>query len=191
MGANHVVEALPFLTRLWIDESPPCNHNCSCAKLHNQIHRSKENILMEATFETSVPTVRNKIALIEAIELFSIGAGLWLLTTLVSRSTPEKSIVDLLVYFIIFQVIFLGSWAIYNVYIRIARAGGRTVDIGIWILASLATGTYTFWAWLILDVNRFIMAKLFYRGEAPVEYAWSWRSKQIRKLWEQARKTSN
>jgi hypothetical protein len=112
------------------------------------------------------------------------------LITLVSPNTAERSFADLIIYFFMFQIIFLGSWAIYNVYIRIARAGGRTVDIGIWILASLATGTYTFWAWLILDVNRFLMSKLFYRGEAPVEYAWSWRSKQIRKLWEQTKKAS-
>lgn len=146
---------------------------------------------MEATFETSVPSIRNKIALIEAIELFSIGFGLWLLITIFSPNTAERSFADLIVYFFFFQIIFLGSWAIYNAYIRIARAGGRTVDIGIWVIASLATGTYTFWAWIILDVNRFIMSKLFYRGQAPVEYAFSWRSKQIRKLWEQANKASN
>ena len=42
--------------------------------------------------------------------------------------------------------------------VGIARAGGRTIDIGIWVLASLATGTYTFWAWLILDLNRQLQA---------------------------------
>ena len=62
------------------------------------------------------------------------------------------------------------------------------MDIGLWVIASLATGSYTFWAWTILDINRLLMAKLFYRGEAPVEYAWSVRSKQIRKLWERAQK---
>jgi hypothetical protein len=34
------------------------------------------------------------------------------------------------------------------------------------------------------------MKKLFYRGEAPVEFAWSVRSKAIRKAWEEARKLS-
>lgn len=146
---------------------------------------------MEATFEPSVPTIRNKIALIEAIELFLIASGLWLLVALTSPGTPDQSLVDLIIFFFIFQGIFLGSWAIYNSYIRIARAAGRTLDVAIWVLASLATGTYTFWAWSILDVNRFIMSRLFYRGEAPVEYAWSWRSKHIRKLWEQAKKASS
>jgi hypothetical protein len=159
--------------------------------LHNQIHRSKENILMEATFETSVPTVRNKIALIEAIELFILGSVFWALIALANLMSPDIDFVGLIVFFLFTHGVLLGSWAIYNAYICIARAGGRTVDIGIWVLASLATGTYTFWAWTILDVNRFLMSKLFYRGEAPVEFAWSWRSKQIRKLWEQSSKASS
>jgi hypothetical protein len=90
--------------------------------------------------------------------------------------------------FVVIEGGLLGSWAIYNLYIRIARAGGRRVDVGLWIIAAAATGSYTFWAWTILDINRWIMKKLFYRGEAPVEYAWSSRSKQVRKAWEAARK---
>ena len=144
---------------------------------------------MEATFEPSFPTIRNKIALIEAIEFFSIGFALWAFVALAKM--PDNRLGQLIVDFFVYQAIFLGSWGIYNIYIRIARAGGRFVDVGIWVLASLATGTYTFWAWTILDINRFIISRLFYRGEAPVEYAWSWRSKQIRKLWEQARKASS
>jgi hypothetical protein len=35
------------------------------------------------------------------------------------------------------------------------------------------------------------MSKLFYRGEAPVEYAWSARSKLGRKLWEQTQKAAS
>ena len=85
----------------------------------------------------------------------------------------------------------LGTWAIYNAYIRIARAAGRTLDVIIWILASLATGTYTFWAWTILDINRFLLSRIVYRGEAPVEYAWSTRSKQVRRIWEQMQKAGN
>jgi hypothetical protein len=61
----------------------------------------------------------------------------------------------------------------------------------IWVLASLATGSYTFWAWTILDINRFLISRLLYRGEAPVEFAWSESSKQRRKVWEQARKAYN
>lgn len=145
---------------------------------------------MEATFEPSTPTIRNKIALIEAIELFTIGFALWCLgvNTALKMGETILSQIDLLIFL---EVAALGSWTIYNTYIRIARAAGRTLDVAIWVLASLATGTYTFWAWSILDINRFIMSRLFYRGEAPVEYAWSWRSKQIRKLWEQAQKDSS
>lgn len=146
---------------------------------------------MEATFETSVPTVRNKIALIEAIELFIIGSAFSALVALGNFMSSDPDFVGLIVFILLTHGVLLGSWAIYNAYIRVARAGGRTLDVLIWVFASLLTGSYTFWAWTILDVNRFIMSKLLYRGEAPVEYAWSWRSKQIRKLWEQAQKASS
>jgi hypothetical protein len=73
-------------------------------------------------------------------------------------------------------------------YIRIARAGGKAVDIGLWVIATTVTASYTFWTWTILDVNRWLMKKLFYRGEAPVEFAWSVRSKAIRKAWEETQK---
>ncbi|HSJ87797.1 MAG TPA: hypothetical protein VK909_11355 [Anaerolineales bacterium] len=145
---------------------------------------------METTFEPSFPALRSKIIVIEAMELSVIGFLLWGLIALLSIQTPNTRLLDLLLFLVITEVVLLGSWIIYNVYIRIARLGGRFVDVGIWIIASLATGTYTFWAWTILDINRWIVSKLFYRGKAPIEYAWSWRSKQVHKFWEQAQKAS-
>ena len=141
---------------------------------------------METTLQPSLQqNIRTRIVLIEAMELGLLAFALW---GFFAALTPATSFGEEIIFFFITQIVILGSWVIYNVYIRIARAAGRTLDIMIWILASLATGTYTFWAWTILDINRFIVSKLLYRGEAPVEYAWSTRSKQIRKLWEQARK---
>jgi hypothetical protein len=105
-----------------------------------------------------------------------------------SIGEAEVSFSDQIIFFIITQSMLLGSWAIFNGYIRVARAGGRIVDIGLWVIASALTASYTFWAWSILDINRIIISKLFYRGDAPVELAWSWRSKQVRKAWEQAQK---
>ena len=110
---------------------------------------------------------------------------------MVPGNPSKPSFLDLIIFLFITEGLLLGSWAIYNVYIRIARAGGRIVDIALWVVASLATGSYTFWAWTILDVNRFIMSRLFYCGEAPLEYAWSARSKQVRKGWEQMRKAAS
>jgi hypothetical protein len=144
---------------------------------------------METTFEPSLlQNFRTRIALVEFIELSTLGFGLWGLLAIVPGNPSNPSFLDLISFLFIIEGLLLGSWAIYNVYIRVARAGGRIVDVALWVLASLATGTYTFWAWTILDVNRFLMSKLFYRGEAPLEYAWSARSKQVRKLWEQMRK---
>ena len=146
---------------------------------------------MEATLQPSLQNFRNRIAAIEAIELASLGFILWFFLAILNISDPEISFLDQIVLFVIAQGILLGSWAIYNAYIRIARAGGRLVDVGLWILASALTGSYTFWAWIILDLNRRFIVKRFYRGEAPIEYAWSARSKQIRKAWETAQKASS
>jgi hypothetical protein len=143
---------------------------------------------MESTMESSFPDIRSKLALIEVIEIASLGFAFWCLAAVVAFGKPQGSFSELITFLIGLEGILLGSWAIYNGYIRVARAGGRIVDIGIWFIALGLTASYTLWAWSILDINRIIIAKLLYRGDAPVELAWSWRSKQVRKAWEQARK---
>ncbi len=142
---------------------------------------------METTMESSFSNIRSKLALIEFIELGSLGFAVWCLGAITIIET-KAGFVELISFLIGLEGIILGSWAIYNGYIRVARAGGRLVDYGLWIVASLATASYTFWAWSILDINRLVVSKLLYRGDAPVEYAWSGRSKQVRKVWEKARK---
>ena len=144
---------------------------------------------METTLQPSLQhKFQTRIATIEAIELALLSFGFWGLLAVIPGNPSTPSFFDLILFLLITEIVVLGSWTIYNVYIRIARAGGRMIDITLWILASLTTGTYTFWAWTILDINRLIMSRLFYRGDAPVEYAWSAQSKQRRKAWEQARK---
>jgi len=151
---------------------------------------------METTLGSSSETsslldsFRARIAIIEFIELGAIGFALWCLMAIASSKTPDSSLLELISFLAITEGMVLGSWLIYNAYIRIARAGGRFVDVALWILASLLTSTYTFWAWSILDLNRLVISKLLYIGEAPVEFAWSSQSKQIRKTWERARKAS-
>jgi hypothetical protein len=147
---------------------------------------------MDTTFEPSpLDNFRNKIALMEFLELAFLVFALWFFVTVGTLGGPGVNLAEEINILFGLQLIALGSWAIYNAYIRIARAAGGKLDVMIWVLASLATGSYTFWAWSILDINRFLIARLFYRGEAPVEYAWSTRSKQRRQAWEQARKASN
>jgi nitrate reductase NapE component len=145
---------------------------------------------MEATFQTSLSPLRSKITIIEAIELAFLTFGIWCLVALVDISDRGIDFFEVFTYLIGLELFVLGSWMIYNVYIRIARAGGGRIDIALWIIASAFTGSYTFWAWTILDINRLLVAKLLYQGEAPVEYAWSARSKQIRKRWEQTQQAS-
>ena len=143
---------------------------------------------METALQPSSQNIRSKIAAIEAIELASLGFLLWFFGAILTFGDPHFSFLDQLMFFAFTEGILLGSWALYNGYIRIARAGGRLVDLGLWVVASLLTASYTFWAWSILDINRWLIARQFYRGEAPIEYAWSIRSKRIRKAWEQMRK---
>lgn len=149
---------------------------------------------MEATFEPSVSTIRKKIniirtkmAAIEAIELSTIGALFWGLLMMIPTD-PPITIAVAIAFMIIIQGGILGSWAIYLAYIRITRGMYSRLDIRLRFAIAALTGSYTFWAWIILDINRWIMAKLFYRGEAPVEYLWSAKSKLVRKEWEQAQK---
>lgn len=145
---------------------------------------------METQITSPLQALRNKITLIEALELSILGFGLWVIVSLLTIGAPDVGLLNLIVVFIMIEGGLLGSWLIYNLYIRIARAGGKAVDIGLWVIATTVTASYTFWAWTILDVNRWLMKKLFYRGETPVEFAWSVRSKAIRKAWEETRKLS-
>ena len=141
---------------------------------------------METMLVSTPQGIRSKMATIEAVELTVLGFLFWFLIAMVNKS--NASFGELLLYFIFTEGILFGTWGIYNAYIRIARAGGRFIDIMIWVIAAMVTGSFTFWTWIILDVKRILMSKLFYRGDAPVEYAWSAHSKYMRKMWEQARK---
>jgi len=149
-----------------------------------------ENILQSSS-QTSLQNFRTRIAFIEFIELAALGFVFWCFGAIVAINNPDINPLDQIIFLGITEGILLGSWAIYNGYIRVARAGGKIVDVGIWVIASILTSSYTFWAWTILDLNRILISKLFYRGDAPVEYAWSTQSKQVRKAWDQTRKASS
>jgi hypothetical protein len=150
----------------------------------------KELDNMEDTFQPSLPHFRNRITAIEAIELGLIGFVLWTFGLLIFALNGDTDVTELIILFFMIEGVLLGLWAVYNVYIRVSRAGGRLVSYGLWVGTLLLTGTFTLWCWIALDVNRFLLAKLLYRGEAPVEYAVSWQSKQRRKIWEQMQKAS-
>ncbi len=142
---------------------------------------------MENTFEPSFPNFLTKMAAIEAMELSVLGFLFWGLLMLIPTETPTTLVVGIGILVIV-QGVILGSWAIYLVYIRLTRGLYPRADIRLRLVLAILTSTYTLWAWIILDINRWILAKLIYRGEAPVEYAWSSRSKQARKEWEQAQR---
>lgn len=142
---------------------------------------------MEAVFEPSVSTIRTKMAAIEAIELSIIGILFWGLFVMIPTET-QLDLVTMIVALVVFEGAILGSWAIYLAYIRLTRGLYPRADVRLRIGIAALTGMYTFWAWIVLDINRWILSKLIYQGEAPVEYAWSSKSKLARKEWEQAQK---
>lgn len=135
--------------------------------------------------------IRSKLALLEAIELAALGLFVTFLFALASIGDAEVGIGNIFSAMLLFEGALFLMWGSYNLFIRVARAGGSRVDVGLWIIAAAATASVTFWSWTALDINRFIISKLFYRGEAPVEYAWSSRSKQKRKEWEKMRKQAS
>jgi len=142
---------------------------------------------MENTFQPSLPSFSSKMATIEAMELSTLGFLFWGLLMLIPTETSTTIVVAIGIL-VILEGAILGSWAIYLAYIRLTRGLYPRADLRLRILIAILTSTYTLWAWLILDINRWILAKLIYHGEAPVEYAWSSRSKLVRKEWEQANK---
>lgn len=145
---------------------------------------------MDTTFEPSFQDhLRSKITTIEFIELSLLGLAVWCLGAYNATRSGER-LFDILSVLIFLELILLGSWAIYNIYIRVARSLGGVIGRILWVLAMLGTGSYTLWAWILLDVNRFLMSRMFYRGEAPIEYAFNPRSRQRRYDWEEARKTN-
>ena len=140
--------------------------------------------------ETTHANKHPKLAAIEAIEMAGLGLLVTLLSALASLGNPEVGLGNIFAALLLFEGAIFLAWSSYNLFIRLARAGGPKVDVGLWVIATAATASVTFWAWTVLDSNRLIVSKLFYRGAAPVEYAWSSKSKQRRKDWEAARKAT-
>jgi hypothetical protein len=144
---------------------------------------------MNAMTEATQPGLRGRITALEAVELGGLGLLLTILSTLASLD-DGVGVGNVLAALVVIEGAIFLAWGAYNLFIFLARAGGPRVDVGLWVIASAATASAAFWVWTVLDINRLILAKLFYRGEAPVEYAWSSKSKRIRKEWETARKTA-
>jgi hypothetical protein len=122
--------------------------------------------------------IRRKLRLVEAIELGVLTVALVLLAGNNSQSGS-----DTLLILLSFFITFLFFWGWYLLHIRLARAGGTWVDVILWIIEGVFTLGVSVVALLIFDINRFIMVRLFYRGDAPVEYACSPGSKARFKSW--------
>jgi hypothetical protein len=143
---------------------------------------------METTFQPSISSFIKKMAVIEFFELSILGLLLWGLVVFIPTETPT-TIEMAAGFLIIIQGGILGSWLIYLAYIRLTRGLYPRADVRLRIVLAILTSTYTLWTWLFLDANRWVLSKLIYRGEAPVEYAWNSQSKLNRKLWEQQQKS--
>jgi len=127
-----------------------------------------------------IKRVRNNLYALELIELFILGFGF---AGLVNIVTWDGNIFAAVLVQIGIPLGLGVLWLGYMLYIVVARNTGKVVDILMWVVLALATSTFTFWYWTILDINRLIMAKLFYTGYVPIEFAWSFKSKARRKTW--------
>ena len=151
------------------------------------------------TIKKGVAKIRSNLYAIEAIELglltmlFGSCFSIMMITSIFISNSSQTDIFNIILSI---PLLFCGGlfalfllWGVYLLYILLARAGGPIIDVGLWILMATITGSFTFWCWIILDINRLIVSKLFYRGEAPVEYAWSHASKRRYKEWKLRQKS--
>jgi len=136
------------------------------------------------TTSTQPRGLRSRLALIEAIELGGLALLVTILMIIASWSDDSVSASNVISALVLLLGGTFLAWGSYLLFIRLGRLGGSKVETALWIIAAAATASATFWIWSILDINRLIVSKLFYRGEAPVEYAWSSKSKRARKEWE-------
>ena len=146
-------------------------------------------------FSEKIKGIRNNLTKIELIELsllaFVLGLAFGILGIFITPSNERVSsdfTMGLIEIPLLAVLAILFLWGVYMLYIRMARAGGKVVDIAIWVIMAIITSSVSFWCWTILDLNRLLMTKLIYKGETPVEYAWSAKSKAYRKAWEEAKK---
>lgn len=91
---------------------------------------------------------------------------------------------DILLSNILALIVALGFfWSCYLLHIRVARAGGPRVDVILLIIEAIVTVGVSIAVGIALDIHRYILAKLFYRGDAPVQYAFNPNSKVRYQEW--------
>ena len=134
-----------------------------------------------------IKRIRNNLYVLELIELFILGFGF---AGLVNIVTWDGNIFAALLIQVMIPLGLGVLWLGYMLYIVIARNTGKVVDIFMWVVLAITTSSFTFWYWSILDINRLMIAKFFYTGHVPVEFAWSFKSKARRKVWDKLNKES-
>jgi len=141
--------------------------------------------MIEKDNTSLIKRVRNNLYALELIELFILGFGF---AGLVNIVTWDGNIFTAALIQIGLPLGLGILWLGYMLYIVIARNTGKVVDILLWVVLAIATSSFTFWCWTILDINRLMIAKLVYTGHMPIEFAWSFKSKARRKAWNKLNK---
>jgi hypothetical protein len=126
--------------------------------------------------------VRRNIYAIEAIELSGLGIALGLLGGLIGKTAPDAIEASFIVTFIAFialactsLLVMLFVWGLYLLQMKIMpRLPLGCLVVGV-IVSSLAYGAGIVVVILIsiFDLNRLILAKSLYLGDAPIEFFWS------------------
>lgn len=132
----------------------------------------------------AVNLVRKNIYLLEIVELFALNL-LWIVWWLFS-GRPFDYLVNLILisYFIV-----LCAWAFYLLMVFIWRTTSIWLLVGLAVLSGgIAIGVYAFLG--LFDLNRLMLDKVAYRGEAPLEYFWNKESSENLREWKKARKAA-
>jgi len=141
---------------------------------------------------TLIERLRGNLYALELIELTGLG---FLLATFVNVVVPSQganalAITALVQFFI--PAVFVVAWLVYAICIRLARAlGGQAGPVALWILIGFAvflSGGTIIVLITVLDLNRFLVSRLLYRGAKPVEYIWNQNSLDRRRAWDEMMK---
>ncbi len=137
---------------------------------------------------TLIERLRGNLYALELVELTAWG---FLLATFVNVVVPSQgsnalAITALVQFFI--PAVFVAAWLIYAICIRLARAlGGQAGPMALWIgigFAIFLSGGTIVVLVTLLDLNRFLVSRLLYRGDAPAEYLWNPNSLARRRAWD-------
>ncbi len=144
------------------------------------------------SFFTFVSHIRHNIYFLEMTEWVLLGLAVTILGH-VAEGSMHTLIVEIALFPSIWKVFSLIFWFIWGIYLLLIRWIRWYLPVPDWVLLILVllsggVAIVVYGSILLFDVNRLILVKTVYVGEAPVEYFWEKASTKRLQAWKQARK---